>query len=255
MTFLGATLFTILLGLLPQSDQTQLLKTFRSEFVKITPGEGQFPKTFMMGCKDDTQKQVTMESDFEIGKYEVPQDLWQAVMGTNPSVWKGPRNSVEKLSLDDAKSFCKTTTVLMRKAKLIRNDEEIRLPSETEWEYVARAGTTTKYSFGDDKQELNDFAWSTHNAAGNDPPGGAKKPNPWGLYDIHGYLWEWCTPSEPEQADASDEEPNGIVRGGSWKDPANKLTSCSRATVAVGLRDSAVGLRCVVAKTAKPDEN
>ena len=75
---------------------------------------------------------------------------------------------------------------------LIGGDQEIRLPTEAEWEYTARAGSTTTYSFGDDVKQLGDYAWSTENAAGNDPPVGAKKPNAWGLYDVHGYLWEWC---------------------------------------------------------------
>ena len=142
----------------------------------------------------------------------------------------------------------------MRKSKLISDDEEIRLPTETEWEYAARAGTTTKYSFGKDKTELNEYAWSTHNAAGNDPPVGAKKPNPWGLYDVHGYLWEWCSKPEQlknkasEKANGGHKERTGIIRGGSWKDAAEKLTSCSRSEVSAELRDSAVGLRCVLAK-------
>ena len=254
---IGTALVAIILGLVPQAEQAELLKTFRSEFVEITPGQGDFPKTFMMGCEDTAQEEVTLKNDFEIGKYEVPQNLWQSVMGSNPSAWKGPRNSVEKLSFAEARSFCEKATKLMRKAKLIADDEEIRLPSETEWEYAARAGTATKYSFGDDKSELNAYAWSTHNAQGNDPPVGAKKPNPWGLYDIHGYLWEWCARSDEQAKDKptkkakQDDKKTGVVRGGSWKDPSEKLTSCSRDEVAADLRDSAVGLRCVLAKIEK----
>ena len=96
--------------------------------------------------------------------------------------------------------------------------------------------TTTKYSFGDDVALLNDYGWHTGNAAGNDPPVGAKKPNPWGLYDVHGYLWEFCD--------------NGAVRGGSWKDKADLLTSDSRRDVERDLRDDAIGLRCVLANQA-----
>ena len=114
-------------------------------------------------------------------------------MGTNPSLWTGARNSVEMLSFDEAVRFCQKATELMRAANLINENQVIRLPSEAEWEYVARAGTTTAYSFGDEVAKLDEYGWHTGNASGNDPPVGAKKPNEWGLYDVHGYLWEWCS--------------------------------------------------------------
>ena len=143
---------------------------------------------------------VTFAYSFSIAKYEVPQNLYEAVMGHNPSKWKGPRNSVEMFSFDDAQVFCKKITMQLRDAKMLMSDEEIRLPTEAEWEYCCRAGTNTAYSFGDSAAKagdanaktslLDEFAWHTGNAAGNDPPVGAKKPNAWGLYDMHGYLWE-----------------------------------------------------------------
>ncbi|MDX1944972.1 MAG: SMP-30/gluconolactonase/LRE family protein [Pirellulaceae bacterium] len=212
--------FVVLFSADPTPHQLELLKTFRDEFVAITPGEGKFP----------VAKNV---ASLAIAKYEVPQNLWEAVMGTNPSKWKGPRNSVEMLSLAEANEFCEKATVLLRAAKLIEPTQLVRLPTEAEWEYACRAGTTTKYSFGDDAAKLGDFAWSTENAAGNDPPVGAKKPNPWGLYDVHGYLWEFCE--------------NGVVRGGSWKDKAELLASDSRREVKPDTRDDAIGLRCVLA--------
>jgi formylglycine-generating enzyme required for sulfatase activity len=213
--------------LLPQSDeQLPLLKMFRSEFVEIKPGEA-------------------VKHPYQIAKYEVPQNLWESVMGSNPSKWKGKRNSVEMLSFAEAEEFCRKSTELMRAAKLIDADQMIRLPSEAEWEYAARAGTKTAYSFGDDVKDLDAHAWHTGNAAGNDPPVGAKKPNPWGLYDVHGYLWEWCS-------DAFDGDRKvRVLRGGSWKDKAEKLTSSYRRSAPVELKDDAVGLRCVLASTEK----
>ena len=183
-----ASLIALLLWL-PTPEQATLLNVFRKEFIKITPGKGKFPRSFQAGGQapgGGAVRTVKMEHDFEIAKFEVPQNLWQAVMDENPSRWRGRRNSVEQLSFDDAQEFCKRATKLMREAKLISPDEEIRLPTETEWEYAARAGTKTRYSFGDDRNELNKYAWSTQNAAGNDPEVGALKPNPWGLYDVHG---------------------------------------------------------------------
>src|SRR5262249_22960300 len=148
----------------------------------ITPGQGKFPKSGAVG-------------PLAIAKYEVPQNLWEAVMGSNPSKWKGPRNSVEMLSYDDAYAFCAQASALLEGAKLIDAHKVLRLPTEAELECCARAGTTTKYSFGDDVSQLGDCAWSTENAKGNDPPVGAKKANPWGLYDVHGYLREWTSES------------------------------------------------------------
>ena len=108
-------------------------------------------------------------------------------------------------------------------------------PSEAEWEYATRAGTASVYSFGDDPTALGDYGWSTHNAAGNDPPVGAKKPNAWDLYDVHGYLWEWCAdpwhddyaaaPTDGSAWTTAGDADRRVLRSGSWKDPAAKLTS------------------------------
>lgn len=247
----------------PTPEQRMLLKTFRQEFVSITPGQGAFPASFVMGEDKGPGNQrpahrVTFAYHFQIAKYEVPQNLWEAVMGQNPSRWKGPRNSVEKLSWDEAQQFCRQATLLMQAAGLIEKNQVIRLPSEAEWEYAARAGTQARYSFGDDVKQLDDHGWHTGNAAGNDPPVGAKKPNPWGLYDVHGYLWEWCADSWHENYEnaptdgsawSNGGEPNQrVLRGGSWKDPAERLTSRYRQSAAAALRDDAVGLRCVLAE-------
>lgn len=200
----------LLLALLQDVD---LLRLFRSEFVDVPEG----PK---------------------VAKYEVTQELWEKVAGENPSKWKGKRNSVEMLSYAEAVDFCRKVTELLRNAKLIEAAEEVRLPAEAEWERFAKAGTSTAWSFGDDAKDLDAHAWHTGNAAGNDPPVGAKKPNPWGLYDVHGYLWEWCTTADG----------GAVLRGGSWKDSAEKLKTAFRRPAGKDLKDDAVGLRCVLAK-------
>lgn len=256
-----ALLLAMLMGADGEPTQADLLKLFRDEFVVITPGEGNFPKTFMMGrtagaVAEGPAREVTFDYKFEIAKYEMPQNLWESVMGANPSKWQGKRNSVEMLSFDEAVAFCQKATELMRAAKLIDAKQAIRLPSEAEWEYVARAGTTTVYSFGDDVAKLDEYGWHTGNAAGNDPPVGAKKPNAWGLYDIHGYLWEWCAdhwhqdykgaPSDGSAWLSSEPNPKRVLRGGSWKDKPERLTSSHRLGELAKIRDDAVGLRCVL---------
>lgn len=252
----------------------ELLKTFVSEFVEITPGKGMFPKSFRMGSDNgaDNEKpvrEVTIKHQFAIAKYEVPQNLYQAVMGNNPSKWKGPRNSVEMFDFKEAVAFCERITAQMQQAKLLEDDEIIRLPSEAEWEYCCRAGTTTRYSFGDEAQaegdvapkatKLNAYGWHTGNAAGNDPPVGALKPNAWGLYDFHGYLWEFVTddwhdtyqgaPSDGTAWHRASREPAlRVIRSGSWRERFEQLTSSARRSVPAGFKRDDLGLRCVRAK-------
>ncbi|MGH7202497.1 MAG: formylglycine-generating enzyme family protein, partial [Planctomycetaceae bacterium] len=124
----------------PDAERLKLLKTFHAEFVSITPGQGKFPKSFPMGSTQGDEHErpvhaVAFDYDFAIAKYEVPQNLYQAVMGRNPSRWQGPRNSVEEVTRADAERFCRRITELMRAAKLLGDDDEIRLPTEAEWEY------------------------------------------------------------------------------------------------------------------------
>ena len=135
---------------------------------------------------------VTFGSEFAIARYEVTQELYFVVMGTNPAKWKGSRNSVEMVNWHEANAFCGKVTLELRKLKLLDESDLVRLPSEAEWEYACRAGTATAYSFGDKTEELGKYCWYKENAPGNDPPVGKKLPNDWGLFDMHGYVWEWC---------------------------------------------------------------
>jgi formylglycine-generating enzyme required for sulfatase activity len=221
------------------ASSLELLKEFVSELILVTPGKAPFPRSIEL---DGRRLEPT--TPIRIAKFETTQRLYEFVMGSNPSRWKGPRNSVEMVSYDEANAFCKKLTQLLRKEKLIDADEDVRLPTELEWEYCCRAGTTTRYSFGDDASKLGDFAWTTDNAAGNDPPVGAKKPNPWGLFDVHGYLWEWCG-VDPDGKEAP-------ARGGAWTSTAAECRSDSRVLSKRDRRSPDLGFRCVVRTVAAP---
>jgi formylglycine-generating enzyme required for sulfatase activity len=236
-----------------------ILKRFADEFIALTPGKGKYPASFVMGSdggpKDERPAhQVTLRKPFALAKYEVTQELYQVIAGNNPSRWKGPRNSVEMVSWDEAVAFCGKVTKELRRLGLLGKGEVIRLPSEAEWEYACRAGTTTAYSFGGDADELTKYAWFTGNARGNDPPVGVKKANPWGFYDMHGYVWEWCADAwhasyagAPDDGSAWDAEgaKERVIRGGAWTEPAERCRSASRGHVPAEMRTAAIGFRCV----------
>jgi formylglycine-generating enzyme required for sulfatase activity len=213
------------------------------------------------------ERTVAMSQSFRISKYEMTQELYAVITGVNPSRWKGPRNSVESMSFLDAESFCTKLTVQLRAAKLIAPNEIVRLPTEAEWEYCCRAGTDTLYSFGDSASAgtdgadatsiLNEYAWHTGNAAGNDPAVGVLKPNPWGLFDMHGYLWEYVSdkyrlPDSLAPDQAIPGATTRIIRSGSWRDHASSLTSGARLPVPDHVSSDAIGFRCVIAKKPQP---
>jgi formylglycine-generating enzyme required for sulfatase activity len=143
---------------------------------------------------DKPAHKVTFAYSFYMGKYEITQQQWQAVMDTNPSTSKKfPTCPVEHVSWNDCQTFCAKITAFL-------NIGTFRLPSESEWEYACRAGTTTRYFFSDTGCAptvnapclLNDYAWWSNNNPGYVQPVGLKKPNPWGFYDILGNVYEWC---------------------------------------------------------------
>jgi formylglycine-generating enzyme required for sulfatase activity len=248
----------------PAPSREEVLKQFAKELVSLTPGMGKFPAAFTMGSDDKDApatakppQKITFKHPFAISSYEVTQELYQYVMDKNPSKWKGRRNAVETVSWEEATEFCKKLTAELRKTKLIEDNEVIRLPSEAEWEYACRAGSTTRWSFGDKVEDLADHAWFKGNAKGFDPPVGKKKANPWGLYDMHGYVWEWCADawSATHAGAAADGSPrvsetvkDRVIRGGSWGDDAEQTESTARSGAGHDYRDDRLGFRCVKAK-------
>ena len=186
------------------------------EFVLIPAGE------FMMGSNDgDRDEQpvheVTISQPFYLGKYPVTQGQWEAVMGSNPSRHPGdPKRPVENVSWDDVQAF-------IGKLSERESGKQYCLPTEAEWEYACRAGSTTAYSFGDDPSQLDEYAWHGDNAGGTTHPVGQLKPNAWGLYDMHGNVWEWVQDWYERYSSGAVADPQGasqgeyrVLRGGSF---------------------------------------
>lgn len=227
----------------PSRDQDHVLKRFMDELVEVSPGEGKFPESTQTPAA-----QLGPGQRFRISRYETTQELYLTVIGSNPSRWKGPRNSVEMVSRQDVDRFCTRLTAILRKREQLKPSEVVRLPTAVEWEYCCRAGSADPFCFGtleEGTEQLDRYAWHTGNAAGNDPAVGVLKPNAFGLYDVHGYLWEFV--DVPKESRPSG-QPLSWAMGGSWRDRADLLTADSRIPVPEYASSDAIGFRCVVSE-------
>ena len=217
------------------------------EFVLIPPG------AFTMGSSagDEDEKpphEVHISQSFYLQTAQVTQGLWQEIMGDNPSSFKdcGANCPVEDVFWDDTQRF-------IQKLNEMEGSDKYRLPTEAEWEYACRAGTTTEFSFGDDESQLEEYAWFTNNSQEKTQRIGTRKPNPWGLYDMHGNVWEWVADDwhknykgAPSDGSAWVDDPRGagrVVRGGSWNLDARYCRSAYRNGLRPGNRAGDVGFR------------
>ena len=231
-------------------------KTFKNsigmEFVLIPAG--MFTRKWTTKIKNDfgkkttheQQRVVTISKPFYLGKYAVTQEQWVVVMGegSNKSKFKGRTNPVENVSWHDAQKFIK-------KLNEKEGGKKYRLPTEGEWEHAARAGTETDWFFGNYERKdrkalekaLEQYAWYG-NSKDSTHPVGQKSPNPWGLYDIYGNVWEWVedwygefkaeTVTDPT---GPEEGSNRVYRGGSWNDGVGICRSASRGRCGPSYRD------------------
>lgn len=220
------------------------------EMVKVEAG------TFMMGATSEMQKpwydekpvhQVTLTNDYYMGKYEVTQNLWKAVMGRNPSKFKGDDLPVEKVSWDDCQEFIsKLNSMTGRK---------FRLPTEAEWEYAARGGKKSRGYQYSGSSKMSEVAWYTANSGSKTHPVGKKQANELGLYDMTGNVLEWCQDWYGSYVSSSQTNPTGafsgffrVFRGGSWYGNAGNCRSSCRDSYNPGNCNFDLGLRLVLSE-------
>ncbi len=235
-----------------ESPNEDVVNSVGMKFKFIPAGE------FTMGDPDgrttETPHKVTLTRPFFMGLHEVTNEQWRKVMGSSPSKFQGGQNPVEQVSWPESKEFC---------GRLSRIEEEreagrvYRLPTSAEWEYACRAGTTSKYSFGQEVNLLQEHAWSFANSDNRTHPVGQKKPNPWGLFDMYGNVWEWCSDWRGPYDAVDQVDPQGpvsselgqrILRGGCWEtNPGtHPFHSASRLGLSAVKKSPGIGLRVVL---------
>ena len=220
------------------------------DMVRVEAGTFTMGATAEMEDPEDDEKpthQVTLTNDYYIGKYEVTQALWKAVMGNNPSEYKGDNLPVEKVSWNDCQEFL---------SKLNRiTGKTFRLPTEAEWEYAARGGNKSRgYQFSG-SSNLSDVAWYDDNSGYVTHAVGSKQSNELGIYDMTGNVWEWCQDWYGKYSSSSQINPTGansgsdrVIRGGSWNNTAWFCRSSCRLNYTPGFRNDCLGLRLVLSE-------
>jgi formylglycine-generating enzyme required for sulfatase activity len=232
---------------------------------------GSFEMGSRQGREDERPSHKVMIDAFLIDKYEVTQEEYEKLGAIeafpNPSHFKGAKLPVEQVKYLDAARFCNARSKLEGLEECYDDSgvchfdkNGYRLPTEAEWEYACRAGTDGDYSFGSETRYLGDYGWFADNAGKKTHPVGQKKPNHWGLYDMHGNVAEWCHDVYDKNyyqgsPQANPRGPAGegkeyVLRGGSWKSTTEALRSCYRLGEVPGFSDAclardAIGFRCV----------
>lgn len=256
-------------AVLPDGESSTMLvrNSLGMEFVRVPSGE------FLMGSRQDDgwagaderpQHQVRISNPFWLGRYEVTQHQFSRVMDTNPSYFSqhgGGRPQIKDLDTSafpveqvdwlTATEFCKRISNLPEE---VQAERVYRLPTEAEWEYACRAGTTSLWQHGEREEELSAFAWFSENADGRTHRVGRKLPNPYGIHDIHGNVWEWCSDwySADTYRASNRADPLGpafgigrVIRGGGWLYDATNCRSAARDYAAPAGRYALIGVRLV----------
>jgi formylglycine-generating enzyme required for sulfatase activity len=207
--------------------------------------------SFMMGSDgfEEDEKpvhKVNISRPFYMGKYEVTQEQWTALIHDNPTKFVGPQRPVENLKWEDCQKFLEVLSARYPGCTFT-------LPTEAQWEYACRAGSTTEFCFGSDEGEMGEYAWYVKNSENTTHPVGQKHANAWGLYDMHGNAYEWCQDWDGPYAGSEPTDPRGpasgtkrIMRGGSWRTGAKVCRSANRPWTAPPHPPYKAGFRVVV---------
>ena len=261
----------------PANQPKVLTNSIDMKLVLIPKGK------FMMGSPPDEKgsednerrHEVTISRDYHLGMHEVTQVQYKQIMGKNPSGFQGDRvaerhpetgrlvtevnsanHPVEQVSWSDAVEFCQRLSALPEEKKAGR---VYRLPTEAEWEYACRAGSQTAYSFGSDEKSLVNFGWYDSNSKGITHAVGLKKANAWGLYDMHGNVFEWCADWYGVYPKGSATDPRGpedgsdrVFRGGCWLNVAVNCRSAFRYGLVPSIRSFNLGFRVALSSSGIP---
>jgi formylglycine-generating enzyme required for sulfatase activity len=230
-------------------------------FVWIPPGQFKLGTPAEEAGRDPDEgplTHVTIRQGFWMSQHEVTQAEYQRETGLNPSTTVGdPKRPVEKVNWFEAMDYCHKVTQRAEQEGYLPRQHVVRLPTEAEWEYACRSGTTTRFSYGDDLNgtQLSEYAWFTRNSDSATHPAGSKRPNPWGLFDLHGNVWEWCLDRWEDglpggsitNAAVSAKGSLRVARGGSWLYEAKACRSGNRDDYSPWDRCSDIGFRVVIA--------
>ena len=228
----------------PAAAPAETTNSIDMKFVRIQPG------TFMMGSpqdeagreKNEVRHKVTLTRAFMIQTTPVTQKQWKSLMDRNTSIFQGEDLPVERVTWAEAEAFCEKLST--------KEGKHYRLPTEAEWEYACRAGTTTAYYAGNNEAALGEAGWYGANSEEKTHPVGQKKPNAWGLYDMHGNVSQWCQDRHGDYPAGNASDPKGpadgssrILRGGCWAESAKECRCARRSWNGPDIRQPYYGFR------------
>lgn len=232
---------------IPEEITLDLGNNIMMEFVYIDKGSFLMGSDEQIGDEDESPKhEVCISKPFYMGKYEVTQKQWKQIMGSNNSNFKGDDNPVDTVSFLECNEFAKKLSDITKK--------KVSLPTEAQWEYACRAGSDTKWFFGDDENDIEEYGWIDSNSNMQTHPVGLKKPNKFGLYDMYGNIQEWCSdwytnpyltddkinPQGPKNGDSK------VIRGGAWGDFPDNARSAYRNANGEDISNDGTGFRVVI---------